>query len=257
MPSARFGSRLAIGAALAAIAHAGPALASIAPLRQRCAPRLAGSGLPDRVALTFDDGPDPLYTPRLLRLLDDLGVTATFFLLGNMLERQPQLGRDIVAAGHEIGLHGYQHRVLLRVGPAATYADLAQGRDIIEEVTGVAVTWWRPPYGVLTGPALASAAALGLRPVLWTAWGKDWTSHATAASVLATVESGLRPGGTVLLHDSDCTSAPGSSAATLAALPTLVERIRARGLTPGPLRDMSLLTPHEATVQCVTTAPGR
>ncbi len=228
--------RVALWTATLATAHAGPALASIGPLRARIAPSLAGIGDASHIALTFDDGPDPQYTPRLLRLLDELRVSATFFLLGKMLCRSPELAREIHLAGHEIGLHGYNHRPLLIRGPRSTFDDLARGRDLVEEVTGVRVERWRPPYGVLTGAALASARSLRLRPVLWTAWGRDWTRSATAASVLATVEAGLRPGGTILLHDSDCTSAPGSSAATLAALPELVARSRARGLAVGPLR---------------------
>jgi peptidoglycan/xylan/chitin deacetylase (PgdA/CDA1 family) len=79
-----------------------------------------------------------------------------------------------------------------------------------------------------------------MTPVLWTAWGRDWTTDATAASVRATVRRGLQPGATILLHDSDCTSAAGSSRATLAALPGLVEDIRARSWRLGPLCEHSL-----------------
>ena len=225
------------GTAMMAAAHAGPALASVPAIRRRVAPQLAGHGDPRHIALTFDDGPDPLYTPRLLRILDAVGVKATFFLLGNMLSRRPDLGRDLVEAGHEVALHGFEHRVLLARGPRAIYDDLHRGRDLIEDVTGVAVRWWRPPYGVLAGPAIHAARRLQLQPILWTAWGKDWTSDATAASVLKNIARDLRPGGTILLHDSDCTSAPGSSNAALAALPHLLTHIYARGLTVGPLRE--------------------
>ena len=225
---------LAGAVALTAV-QAVPTLTSIGPLRRAAWPRLAGIGSRDHVALTFDDGPDPTYTPVLLALLDELRVKATFFLLGRMLAANPQLGEDLVAAGHEVGLHGWDHRVLLGRSPWSTHRDLARGRDLIEDVTGRAVRWWRPPYGVLTSSSLMSAYWLGLTPVLWTAWGRDWTADATAASVRATVTRDLRPGGTILLHDSDCTSAAGSSRATLAAVPDLVTDIRARRLRVGPL----------------------
>jgi peptidoglycan/xylan/chitin deacetylase (PgdA/CDA1 family) len=238
---ARFG--VSAGAAMSvglAAAQLAPALASIGPLRRAAFPRLAGVGARDHVALTFDDGPDPHYTPTLIALLKELQVRATFFLLGRMLAANPQLGRDLVAAGHEVALHGWSHQVLSGRDPASTHRDLVRGRDLIADVTGQPVRWWRPPYGVLTASSLISAYQLGMTPVLWTTWGRDWTADATAASVRATVRRGLRPGATILLHDSDCTSAAGSSRATLAALPGLIEDIRARSWRPGPLCEHSL-----------------
>ena len=216
--------------------HAVPALTSIGPLRTRFAPALSGVGDPGHVALTFDDGPHPLSTPRFLEVLDRLRVRATFFLLGRWAARAPGLVADLVAAGHEVGLHGYDHRCLLLRGPRATYDDLARGRDAI----GIPVRWYRPPYGVLTGAALGAARRLGLAPVLWTAWGEDWIARATPDSVYRTVLADLAGGGTVLLHDSDVTSAPGSWRATLGALPPLVATCRERGLTIGPLNGHGL-----------------
>ncbi|HEU0241965.1 MAG TPA: polysaccharide deacetylase family protein [Micromonosporaceae bacterium] len=230
--------RKAVWAAAVAVgAHAGPALTTVPPLRARLAPGLSGFGRRTHVALTFDDGPDPDYTPAVLDRLDTLGVRATFFLLGTQTAKHPTLARDLAAAGHEIGLHGYEHRSLLRRSPYATHRDLTRGCEVIEDLTGMPIRWWRPPYGILTGAGIVAAHRLGLTPVLWTAWGRDWTANATAESVLATVRRGLRPGGTILLHDSDCTSAPGSSAATVAALPQLVREIRGRGLEIGSLRE--------------------
>lgn len=222
--------------AAAVVAHAVPALTTVPFLRRAVSPRLAGVGDPAHLALTFDDGPDPKSTPAFLRELDRLGVRATFFLLGRMLADAPRLGRDLAAEGHEVALHGWDHRVLLARGPRSTYLDLARGRDLVAEVTGTPPAWYRPPYGVLTTGALVAARRLGLTPVLWTAWGRDWTAGATPASVLHTVGHRLA-GGTVLLHDSDCTSAPGSWRATLGALGPLVRRARAQHLTVGPLRD--------------------
>jgi peptidoglycan/xylan/chitin deacetylase (PgdA/CDA1 family) len=226
-----------VAAAAVAVAHAGPAVTSIAPLRRRVLPNLSGVGAPGHVALTFDDGPDPSSTPAFLDLLDKRQVRATFFFLGFMLAEAPWLGRDIAAAGHEVALHGWSHRCLVARGPRATYDDLARGFEAVAEVTGVPPRWWRPPYGVLTGPSLSAAASLGLTPVLWTAWGRDWTARATPESVLRTVRASLSGGGTVLLHDSDCTSAPGAWRATLGALPDLVDGIRDAGWTLGPLAE--------------------
>ncbi|GIH16544.1 polysaccharide deacetylase family protein [Rugosimonospora africana] len=224
------------GSALAAL-YALPALASIGPLRNRLAPRLAGVGHPDHVALTFDDGPHPLSTPRFLAELERLDVRATFFLLGRWAARSPILAKEIVAAGHEVAVHGYEHRCLLARGAGATYDDLARARDVIADATGEQPRWFRPPYGVLTGAVLTSARRLGLSPVLWTAWGEDWTARATPDSVYRTVVADLAGGGTILLHDSDVTSVPGSWRATLGAVPRLVDTCRARGLRVGPLAE--------------------
>jgi peptidoglycan-N-acetylglucosamine deacetylase len=217
--------------------HAGPALAAIGPLRNRYTPGLAGTGDPGHVALTFDDGPHPASTPRFLTELARLDVRATFFLTGRWAVRVPALAAEIVAAGHEVAVHGYGHRCLLLRGPRATYEDLARGRAAVAEATGAAPRWYRPPYGVLTGTALATAARLRLTPVLWTAWGEDWAAGMTPESVTRTVLADLTGGGTVLLHDSDATSVPGSWRATLGALPRIVDAVRERGLRVGPLAE--------------------
>jgi peptidoglycan/xylan/chitin deacetylase (PgdA/CDA1 family) len=222
------------------VGHPFPTITSIAPLRNRFMPRIAGRGAADHVALTFDDGPDPASTPRFLRLLDERGVKATFFLLGMMLVKAPELGRELVAAGHEVALHGWEHQCLILRGPRATYDDLERGRDLIGEVTGQAPRFYRPPYGVLTASAAISARKLGLRTILWTAWGRDWTAHATPASVTRLVERDLDGGGTILLHDSDCTSKPEAWRSTLGALPALLDSIAERGLRVGRLAEHGL-----------------
>jgi peptidoglycan/xylan/chitin deacetylase (PgdA/CDA1 family) len=228
--------RAAIALAAGAVAvHALPALTSAGQVRGRIAPGLSGKGDPGHVALTFDDGPHPLSTPRFLAALDTLGVRATFFLLGRWAARTPGLAKEIAAAGHEIAMHGYDHRCLLARGPRSTYADLARARDVVEDTTGAPVRLFRPPYGVMTGPAHLAVRRLGLRPVLWTAWGEDWTSRATPDTVYDTVRADLAGGGTILLHDSDVTAVPGSWRSTLGALPRVVAECRERGLTVGPL----------------------
>jgi peptidoglycan-N-acetylglucosamine deacetylase len=220
-----------------AAAHAAPVLSTFGPLRNRAMPRLAGRGRADHVALTFDDGPDPLSTPFFLRALEDRKVTATFFLLGCQASRSPGLVREIAAAGHEIGIHGWLHRPLLLRGPRATYDDFARARDTVGAVTGRTPRLFRPPYGVMSTAAHLAARRLGLTPVLWTAWGEDWRARATPESVHRTVTRDLDGGGTILLHDSDCTSAPGAWHSALGALPRILDICEERGLSVGPLRE--------------------
>jgi peptidoglycan/xylan/chitin deacetylase (PgdA/CDA1 family) len=235
------------GAALAgltvaglAIAHAGPGLTALGPLRRRLFPRLAGLGRPDHVALTFDDGPDPASTPAFLDLLAARHLHATFFLLGSMVAEAPQLAAEIAAAGHEVAVHGWDHRYTILRSPWDVFGDLARARDAVSAASGQRPRFFRPPYGVLSSGAVLAARRLGLTPVLWSSWGREWAPGATADSVFAAVTADLTGGGTILLHDSDCTSPAGAASAALGALPWLLDECSARGLAVGTLADHGL-----------------
>jgi peptidoglycan-N-acetylglucosamine deacetylase len=223
-----------------AVAHAGPGITGLGPMRRIAFSRLAGQGDAGHVALTFDDGPDPESTPEFARVLAERGVRATFFMLGSMVVKAPGLAAELAAAGHEIGVHGFDHRYLPLRGPRATRSDLARATDVIAEATGTRPTLFRPPYGVLTGPALLTARELGLTPVLWGSWGREWTPGASPASVFRTLVGGLDGGVTVLLHDSGCTSPPGAWQAGLGALPLLLDECDRRGLRVGPVAEHGL-----------------
>ncbi|MGX1855307.1 polysaccharide deacetylase family protein [Streptomyces sp. NPDC055299] len=238
MTTARLTRGLAYAALPAlALAYAAPVVSTFGPLRNRLMPRLAGRGWTNHVALTFDDGPDALSTPFFLRLLDERGIRATFFLLGSAARRTPSLVREMNAAGHEIALHGWAHRPLLLRGPRSTHDDLARSRDTVADIIGAPPRLFRPPYGVMTTAAHLAARRLGLTTVLWTCWGEDWRARATADSVHRTVTADLCGGGTILLHDSDCTSAPGSWRSALGALPRLLDTCEQHGVRIGPLRE--------------------
>ncbi|HEY7009711.1 MAG TPA: polysaccharide deacetylase family protein [Jatrophihabitantaceae bacterium] len=199
-----------------------PTVLAVGPVRRRVAPGLSGQGRSGHVALSFDDGPHPVSTPRFLDTLAAHDVCATFFVLGSQVAAHPAVARQIVDAGHEIAAHGWTHRSHLRRGPRDVANDLRRAVDIVEDVTGVRVRYWRPPYGIATGASLLAARHCGLRPVWWTVAGADWTAQATPESVRGAVLAGLRDGGTVLLHDADTTSAHGAWRATLGALPDLL-----------------------------------
>lgn len=229
---------LSVGAASAAVAGwAGPALLRARLLRATVWPGLAGCGKPTAVALSFDDGPDPEGTAAILDALDRLGWIATFFMLGEQVQRYPDMAARVAAAGHEVAVHGFTHRNHLARGPRDVCRDVAHAAEVVTAQTGVRPTWFRPPYGVLTLGSLVAARRARLRPVLWTAWGRDWVAT-DPARVAETIRRQLHPGGTVLLHDSDCAAqAAGSWRATVAALPRLAELTDRLGCTVGPLRD--------------------
>jgi peptidoglycan/xylan/chitin deacetylase (PgdA/CDA1 family) len=229
------GSLACLGGLLVAGGHALPALTGVRPVRLAVSPSLSGVGRSDHVALTFDDGPDARSTPVILAALERQGWRATFFMLGRMVERNRDVAADVAARGHEVALHGYDHVSHLRRSPGQVHDDLRRGCDLVADATGQAPRWFRPPYGLLSAGTCWAAPRLGLRTVLWTAWGRDWRAEATAESVSADVGRGLRPGATVLLHDSDCTSAAGAWRSAESALPRLAELFAAHGLTVGPL----------------------
>lgn len=188
--------------------------------------RLSGSDL----ALTFDDGPGPDATPAILSQLDQLGVRATFFLLGQEVIREPEIARKIAAAGHEIGLHGHSHLRLDKVSPRTALRDLRDGLHATIEVTGQRPRWFRPPYGRLSEASLALALALDLRVAYWSSWGLDW-EEATAAQIEAEVCSGLDAGAIVLLHDTPKFGRRTSATSTALALQAIVERGRSQHLS--------------------------
>jgi peptidoglycan/xylan/chitin deacetylase (PgdA/CDA1 family) len=181
-------------------------------------------------ALTFDDGPHAQGTPAVLELLAGAGTQATFFLVGEQIERNPALAREIVAAGHVIGLHCHRHRNLLRLTPRQVHADIDRAAGAIEDATGLAPALYRPPYGVLNASALRLANARGWRTLLWSHWGRDWERSATAESIAERVTAGAGEGSVLLLHDADDYSAAGSWRRTAAALPRVIQTLGDRGL---------------------------
>lgn len=233
------GTARALGGALAVAVgtQVAPALTAVTPLRRAVLPRLSGTSRRRHVALTFDDGPDPESTPVFLQILEDLGWKATFFVLGDMVRRAPGLAVEVVTAGHELAVHGDEHRSMLRRAPGEIHEDLVRCRDTISAATGVEPRFFRPPFGMLSGGAVRAARRLDLETTLWTSWGRDWRPEATPGSVTDDVLRGRVDGGTVLLHDSDCTSAPGSWHAAAGALPRLADVFASRSLKVGPLVD--------------------
>jgi len=181
------------------------------------------------VALTFDDGPHADGTPAVLEVLAARGARATFFLVGEQVEQRPQVARAILEAGHEIGLHGYRHTLLLRRRVRALADDLDRAAASIADATGVVPTLYRPPYGIFSSGGLRLVRELGLTPVLWSAWGRDWERTARPERIARRVTRRLSAGDVLLLHDSDAYSSAGSWRRTAAALPSVIDAVAAIG----------------------------
>jgi peptidoglycan-N-acetylglucosamine deacetylase len=230
------GTLLGAGASAATVVHAGPALAPIVPGLGPALGIEMKHGEEDGVALTFDDGPHPQGTPAVLEVLRERGATATFFLAGEQVARRAALVGEIVAAGHGVELHCHRHRNLLRLSPRVFLEDAERARAVIEDASGLAISDYRPPYGIFSAPTLRAVQRRGWRPVLWSRWGRDWDRSATAESIARRSSAGITAGDIVLLHDADYYSARGSWVRTAAALPLILDEIEACGLKTASLR---------------------
>jgi peptidoglycan/xylan/chitin deacetylase (PgdA/CDA1 family) len=194
--------------------------------------RTAGSlgAVPGQVALTFDDGPDPTWTPQVLDVLDRFGVHATFFVIGSQVQRHPELARAIVERGHAIAGHTWSHADLTTLSAQGARDQVESAAVIIQQVTGTRSSCTRPPYGATDAMVDATIATLGMRPALWTVDTRDWTRPGVA-SIVATAST-VRPDGVILLHDGG-----GNRAQTVAALPEIIGRLEAAGFSLGRICD--------------------
>ena len=190
----------------------------------RTLPGIAG------VALTFDDGPHPEGTPAVLEVLAAAEARATFFLIGEQVERRPHLAARIVAEGHLVALHGYRHRLQLRMSRTTVAADIARGLDVVQDATGTTLAWHRPPYGIYSPAGLRAARAAGLAPLLWSRWGKDWRRFTTPSRITGRATRGVIGGDVILLHDADFYSSRQSHRRTVAALEPLLTELKRRKL---------------------------
>jgi peptidoglycan/xylan/chitin deacetylase (PgdA/CDA1 family) len=209
------------------------AYGALAPVLPRAAaalglPRMLSAG--DGVALTFDDGPHPEGTPAVLEILAGAGATASFFLVGEQVARRPDLVARIAAAGHLVGLHGYRHRLQLRMRPAEVREDITRGLAAIADATGAAPGWHRPPYGIYSPAGLAAVREAALAPLLWSRWGKDWRRFTTPDRIAARATGEVAARDVILLHDADFYSARDSHRRTAQALPLVINALNSRGL---------------------------
>jgi peptidoglycan/xylan/chitin deacetylase (PgdA/CDA1 family) len=206
---------------------------ALAPVRARDA---AALGVPrwlpavDGVAITFDDGPHPAGTPAILDILAERGAVATFFVVGERVRAHPELVQRIRSEGHGLALHGDLHRLQLRRSARALARDYERGLAAVQDAVGVQPERHRPPFGIYSPAGLRLARELGLRPLLWSAWGKDWRRLTTPEQIARRAVDGVGPGGVILLHDADFYSSAGSHERTALALPLILDVLQARGI---------------------------
>jgi peptidoglycan/xylan/chitin deacetylase (PgdA/CDA1 family) len=182
----------------------------------------------DRViALTFDDGPDPVYTPKVLATLARYNVPATFFVLGRHADAHPDLVRQIVAAGHAVGSHSYSHTILRWVGAGEIAAELERTDDALVRAAGVRTRLFRHPGGMQGVLLPFSTKARGWQVVVWSVDPRDY-AHPGAEEIARRVLAESHSGAIVLLHDGS-PEGNESRAQTVEALPAILEGLRDRG----------------------------
>jgi peptidoglycan/xylan/chitin deacetylase (PgdA/CDA1 family) len=173
-----------------------------------------------RVALTFDDGPSSM-TPEYLRILQEKGVHATFFLIGSNVQHQPGLAAMIAANGDEIGNHTYSHLNLAKASITEAVYDILRGQNCIEQATHQKLSLMRPPGGELDVPVIKAIQRLGYTIVFWNIDPQDWMKGATSKQIIGNIMTNLHPGSIILLHE--------GKPPTLEALPELIDDLRQRG----------------------------
>jgi len=197
-----------------------------------------GSAREPTIALTFDDGPNPDTTPRVLDILARHGARATFFMVGEAADAHPELVERVVAAGHEVGSHSYRHRhALFHRPPLAGFFDTRKGLRRLGRLLGHAPTFFRPPWGAYSWAVLLATWRAGAWPVHWTVESHDWHPRFAPAGVVRKVLAEAHPGGIVVMHD-----AGRGAANTVLALDAVLEGLAALRLRPVPLSRMALRT---------------
>ncbi|AET68412.1 putative xylanase/chitin deacetylase [Desulfosporosinus orientis DSM 765] len=176
------------------------------------------------VALTFDDGPDPAYTPQLLNILGNHNIPAAFFVVGEKAQENPDLLKAILAQGHEIGVHSLQHRYAWFQAPWTTWRQWDEAVATVEHITGKPVVWIRPPWGTFNLALWIWMIVRHKKAVLWTSEGHDWKVSHKPEQIAQRVLENTAEGSIIVLHDSGGEkAAPGN---TLKALEILCRRIR-------------------------------
>jgi len=192
-----------------------------------------GSGLKPEVALTFDDGPDPDVTPQILDALEAAGARGTFFVLGEQVRKHPELVRQMLERGHELGVHGDTHRAAWLRTPWETLRDMRKGLEALLEVTGSKPQFFRPAHGVYTGATWLGLRQTALEAAGWTVEAHDWHAQFTPDDVLERVLSHLEPGGVVVMHDASL-----GAKNCVQVLPRLLEEMKKRGYLAKTLSEM-------------------
>ena len=183
-----------------------------------------GSEDKNQVALTFDDGPNPEYTPQILAVLDKYHVKVTFFMVGEIAQRYPKVVRKVTEQGHEVADHTMTHPEAPKADSQMLRQEVRGSAQLLEQISGKKIHYLRPPYGYFDAAYFQACRDNNMDVVLWSIVPRDW-EQPPAEVIVQRVAAEIRPGAIVLLHDGG-----GDRRQTVKALPLLIEAIQAKGL---------------------------
>ncbi len=186
----------------------------------------------NKVVITFDDGPSGVYTPQILKILAEKGVKATFFMVGSHVEKYPEIAKQVVEEGHEVGNHTYGHITVPNSPPPQLAAQIMRTNLVVLQNTGVYPQYLRPPRGLYDMRMRRIAKLLGQELVLWSLSSQDWHSRASKASITRRVLDRVSGGDIILFHDSGSllSSEGANRRPTVEALGPVIDGLRAKGL---------------------------
>lgn len=181
-----------------------------------------------RVALTFDDGPNPNYTPRILDILKEYNVKATFFVTGRQVDKYPEIARRIVEEGHVIGNHGANHHEMKIYSRRNIQSEIKSCQESIYNATGVNTALFRPPYGMFNGNVIREMKATNHSLIQWSVSPRDW-SLPKPEKIIRRVAAKAKDGSIILMHDSHPFYEKKSRQPTIDALPGVIETLKRQG----------------------------
>lgn len=199
----------------------------------------------NRIALTFDDGPNNKYTPQILDILKQYNIKGTFFVLGEQVKEHPAMLRRIIEEGHEVGNHSFSHPQLKRLSDEDVRRELVSTQDEIRKVLGFAPKLLRPPYGAYRDASLALFEELGLHVILWSVDTNDWRRKGDV--IVRTVSRDTKNGSIILFHD--------RKAETVRVLPQIIEELKGRGLQPVTISEMTGIPAYDGVAPVVRADP--
>lgn len=202
------------------------------------------------VSITFDDGPNPYYTPKILDILKEKKVKATFFVVGRYVKKYPDIARRIVTEGHDIGNHTYSHRDLVPASRRTVLDQVRKTDEIIQEVVGVKTTLFRPPRGIYSNAVRRLLIDEGYRIILWTVSTMDWRGD-SPRRILWRVMRHIKNGGIILYHDTGSIIRPEKASRdnTYQSLVAVIDYLQEAGYEIVPISDLLTLLELQTAIE--------
>ena len=179
----------------------------------------------DQIYLTFDDGPDPIFTPKILTILEKERAKASFFVVGEKALKYPVIIQQMNQSGHTIGIHSFEHKRLFYQPKAYIHEQLSKSKFIVEQIIGKTVRYFRPPYGVFSPRLIQVCQELDLELVLWSVMSYDFDVRISDKSILKLIETKTTGGDIIVFHDGHV-----KSERTVRILGSVIKIIKEKGL---------------------------